>query len=199
MCLKEPQSSSFGFVLNLVFSKFLIFSTGTDLFASLRGYGFKPFLRILFFQFFYPHPPIYLWKVSLTFSYTKKFRIPIFNKLLNIALFFLPYVTKGVPWLYAKIMLLTCQISCFFAWIMKCLILSWIFLLKIPLAWTNPAPRQCSDNSENSYYVESIYFDLSSESKPIENFIGKLEHMIAYIDLDDGYSRSSYPTSPVRI
>ena len=82
---------------------------------------------------------------------------------------------------------------------MKNLILCWILLLKIPNTCANPTPKPCSDdNSDNEYYVESIYFDLSVVSKPIENFIVKIENMIAYIDLDDGFSRSSYPASPVR-
>ena len=74
-----------------------------------------------------------------------------------------------------------------------------ILLLKIPHTWANPTPKSCPDISDNAYYVESIYFDLEDEAKPIENFIGKLQHMIAYIDLDDGQSRNSYPTSPVSI
>ena len=75
-----------------------------------------------------------------------------------------------------------------------------IILLKIPITFANPTPKpSCPENSDNAYYVESIYFDLTEESKPIENFIGKLEHLIAYLDQDDGQSRNSYPNSPVRI
>ena len=82
---------------------------------------------------------------------------------------------------------------------MKCLLLGLILLLKILHTCANPTPKSCPENSDSAYYVESIYFDLEDEAKPIENFIGKLEHMIAYIDLDDGHSRNSYPTSPVSI
>ena len=82
---------------------------------------------------------------------------------------------------------------------MKFLTLGLILLSKLLFTDANPTPKPCNEINENTYYVESIYFDLEEESEPIKNFIGKIEQMIAYLDLDDGQSRTSFPTSPVRI
>ena len=71
----------------------------------------------------------------------------------------------------------------------------------IPAAAANtnskPPCEPCS--TEEVYFVESQYFDLENLTKPIDDFQEKLNLMIFYINLDDGDSRSSYPSGPVSV